>query len=362
MKIKVSGTALAAAIGQITKITGSKHVSLKAAGEKLTVAGTEKGRTVIQFVPASVKQKGQFTALPDILVGVCRNRKEVVLEMADEESHVAFSSGRYKSDITIVPFEDITVSEPKGGTSFDLAEAELKVILDICDKAQLTAPYIDGAPPLPLLLRITEKGTHVASLDPYHVTSIRTKQVTMENDLELTLPPGALTAVAQLAEGEKHRIVFSEAVVYAEGASFKMVLPLEQVDGGKFGFKNVISLQDRIKSSEPVASAKVVREELDGILSNIYAVSEAGVPIIFSVEKGTLTVSTNTSYGSASEQLDAECRGSGQFKFQPQMVSEIFGKLFGGVNELDVYFLEKMMYMQLRNGETNGLFVMNRLG
>jgi len=362
MKIKLNGAALASAIGQIVKLTATKHVSLMAEDESLRISGTERGRTVVLTIPAAVKKTGQFTALPDILVGVCRNRKEVILELTGDQDKVIFTSGKYKSDITIVPYEEISVSEPKEGTEFDLAEVELKVILDVCGKAQLTAPYIDGAPPLPLLMKISAKGTHVASLDQYHVTSIRTKQVTMDNELELVLPPGALASVATLADGEKHRIVFSESVVYAEGASFKLLLPLEQIESGKLSLKNVVSLQDRIKKSTPQATAKVSRQELDDILSNVYAVSEPGVPIVFTVAKGALTVGTNSSYGSAREQLDAEVDGEGEFKFQPQMVSEIFGKLYGGSDELDLFFLEKMMYLTVRNGETHGMFVLNRTG
>ncbi len=362
MKIKCSGTDLASAIGQVTKMTGAKHVSFKAEGELLLVSGTEKGRTALVRVAVSIKKGGQFTSLPDGFVGLTRNRKEVVIEMDKDGSKVSLKSGNYESELTVVPFEDIQIVEPTDGTEFEMGEAELKVVMELCGKAQLTAPYKEGSPALPIHLAITSNGTQVACLDPFHVASVRSKQVTRDENLEIVLPPGALTAVAQLAEGEHHKIVFSESVVYAEGETFQIKLPLEQVDSGKLSMKHVQQLQERIKGSEPVATARVSRDQLSSILENVYAVSEADVAIVFDVSKGKMGVSTTTSYGSAKEELTAETKGSGSFKFPPSMLSELFAKVYGSGDELDLFFLDRMVYFQVRTGETNGLFVLNRAG
>lgn len=358
MKVKIPANTLIAALSQVLKVTGSKQVSIKAEGDTLTVSGSDKGKLLLLNMPAAVKKEGSFTALPDAVIGVCRNRKDVILEMSDDESHVTVTSGSYSADITILPYEEITLEEPSG-TELDLEEAELKVLLDVCERAQLSAPYIDGAPALPLHLLVNATGAHVASLDSFHVASVRTKQVTKDQDLELILPTGALTVINQASNGGKYRIILSDSVAYADNESFQLSLPVEQLDSGNLGLKHVKSMQKMIKDADEVTSARVDLEQLATILSNVYAVSEQGVPIVFTAKKGSLTVGTTTNYGSASETLDAEINGkAGVFQFNPALVSEVFSKIQG--ETIDINFLPKFMYLSIKNGETASLFIILR--
>lgn len=358
MKIKINGVTLTNAIAQIVKVTGAKHLSMKAEDDKLIISGSEKGRMLSMSIEAAVKEEGGFTAIPDVLTGVVRSRKEVILTKSADESMVVVRSGNYEAEITILPFEDISIEEPSG-VELDMADAELRVLLDVCNRAQLTAPYMEGSPSLPLHVNMSETGTHVASLDSYHIASVRTKQVTKEEELDLILPAGALSMVTQASNGGSYRIILSESVVYADNETFKLSLPLEQAAGNNLGLKNVSMMNNAIRKSEEVTAVKVDLAELEAILNNIYAVSEQGVAIVFTVGKNELKVSTSTSYGSANDKLTAEVKGKpNEYKFNPALVSEIFSKLSG--DEVELNFLPKFMYINVRNGETSSMFIILR--
>lgn len=358
MKIVISGSDITHAVSQVSKTTGAKHVSFSAKDDTLIVSGSEKGRTLIITMAAEVKEEGGFTALPEVLIGVCSNRKQVTLNQSDDESQVVVTSGKYAADITILPYEEITLQEP-AGIELGMGEAELRVLLDVCSRAQLTAPYIEGTPSLPLHVKITDKGTHVASLDSLHVASVRTRQVTKAEDMELVLPAGVLSTVASAASGDNYRIVLSESVVYANNSKFQLCLPVEQPESNNLGFKHVAIMQNMIKKEENVTTVSIDFPDLDAILSNVYAVAEAGVPITFTVKKSTLTVGTSTNYGSASDTLDAEVNGAtGEFKFNPSLVSEIFNKI--RADKVELNFLPKMMFITQRTGETTSLFIVVR--
>lgn len=358
MKVKVDGAALTAAVSQVSRATGSKHCSLFCADDTIIVSASEKGRSFILRVPAAVKEEGSVTVLPETLTGVVARRKEVVLELSDDESTLTVKSGNYKSTLTVLPFEEIAITEPEG-IEMDMADAEMRVLMDVCNKAQLTQPYKDGAPPLPLLIRFGTNGTHVASLDQYHVASVRTKQIVRDEQQDIVLPPGALATVASAANGNKYRVILSESVIYANNEQFELVMPLEQPEGNNLGFTHVKMMQDRIQKEENVTSVSIDFGELDAILSNIFAVSEAGVPIVFSYKKGELTVSTNTNYGSASETLEAKVAGkAGEGKFNPAMLSETLANVSGDTIELN--FLPNCVYVQIKNGETSVLYILLR--
>lgn len=358
MLVKVEGAALSAAVAQVSRVTGSKHCSLFCEDDTIIVSGTERGRSLILRVPAAVKKAGSVTVLPDTLTGVVAKRKEVVLELDDDESTLTVKSGTYKASLTVLPYEPITVTEPEG-FEFDTADAEMRVLLDLCNRAQMTQPYIEGSPPLPLLVRFSDKGTHVASLDQYHTASVRTKQITRDEEHDIVIPPGALASVTQAASGERYRIILSESVIYANNQTFELVMPLEQREGNNLGFTHIDKLQSVIKKEEAVTSVSIELAELDAILGNIYAVSEAGVPITFAYKKGQLTVSTSTNYGSASEQLDAKVAGpAGECKFNPSLLSETLRNVSG--EQIELNFLPKFMYISVRNGETSALFVLLR--
>lgn len=358
MKVKVDGAALTSAVSQVARVTGSKHVSLFCDDDVIVVSGSERGRILVLRVPAAVKEPGSVTVLPDTLNGVVARRKEVVLELDDEQSTLTVKSGSYKSTLTVLPYEEVSITEPEG-MELDMEDAELRVLLDLCNRAQLTQPYIEGSPPLPLLVLFGPKGTHIASLDQYHVASVRTKQIVRDEEQELILPSGSLAAVASAASGEKYRIILSESVIYANNEAFEIVLPLEQREGNNLGFKHVNSMQGVIQKEENVTSVSVDFSELDAIMGNIYAVSEAGVPIDFKFSKGKLVVSTNTNYGSASETLDAKVAGpAGECRFNPSMLSETFKGVSGETVELN--FLPKFMYISVKNGETSTLYILLR--
>lgn len=358
MLVKVEGAALSAAVAQISRVTGSKHCSLLCEDDTIIVSASERGRTYILRVPAAVKKSGSVTVLPDTLNGVVAKRKEVVLELDDDESTLTVKSGNYSSSLTVLPYEPITITEPEG-FELDMEDAELRILLDMSNKAQLTQPYKEGCPPLPLLVKFGEKGTHVASLDQYHTASVRTKQITRDEERDIVIPPGALAAVAQAANGEKYRIILGESVIYANNSAFELVLPLEQRESNNLGFSHIDRLQKMIKDEEDVTSVAVSMPELDAILGNIYAVSEAGVAITFAYKKGQLTVSTNTNYGSATEKLDATVTGkAGECKFNPSLLSETLSGVSGDIVELN--FLPKFMYIMIKNGETAMLFVLLR--
>lgn len=361
MKVKVASSDLTNAVAQVAKVTGAKHVSLYASTEDETilVAGSDKGRTLRLHVPAAVKAEGGVTILPDTLIGVCQRRKEVVLALDDDEANVLVSSGSYSAKLTVLPYEEVTIEEPDG-IELSMESSELRVLMDVCGRAQLTQPYKDGAPPLPLLIHFSEKMTHVASLDTFHVASVKTKQITRDDEQEVVIPTGTLGAVAQAADGDKYRLVLSDAVVYANNEHFELSLPLEQPEATDIGFSHVKALQEVIRKSEDVTTITVDKGELDAILSNIYAVSEVGVAITFEAKKGKLTVSTDTTYGSASETLTAEIKGPAvSCQFNPSLAAEIFHKLSGDTVQMNI--LPKFAYLQPRNGETSCLYILLRM-
>jgi DNA polymerase III sliding clamp (beta) subunit (PCNA family) len=358
MRIKVDGNALIACVSQVVKVTGSKHVSILAEDDELRVASAERGRTMVLRMDAAVKEGGGVTMMPDTLIGVCRNRKEIELALSDDESKVTVKSGKYEADLTVLPYEQIDVEEPEG-LELSMEDAELKVLLDVCNAAQLAQPYKDGCPSLPLFIAFGEKGTHVASLDQFHAASVRTKQITREDEQELLVPAGTLSAVASAADGNTYRLVLADSVVFANNERFELILPLEQPEGSNLGLNNIKMLRDVIRNSDEVTSISVDREELDTILTNIYSVSESGVAISFTAKKGSLTVSSNTNYGSASETLDAKVVGKGgKFQFTPGLIAEVFAKLRGDTIELNI--LPKFMYIETKNGETSCLYIVLR--
>lgn len=358
MLVRVDGAALSNAVSQVSRVTGSKHCSLLCEDDQIVVSGSDRGRTYILRVPAAVKKPGSVTVLPDTLNGVVAKRKEVVLELDDEESTLTVKSGNYKSTLTVLPYEPVTVVEPEG-FELGMEDAEVRILLDLCNKAQMTQPYKDGSPPLPLLVKFGPKGTHIASLDQFHSASVRTKQIVRDEEQDLVLPPGALASVAQAACGEQYRIILSDSVIYANNANFELVLPLEQREGNNLGFSHIEKLNSVIKKEENVTSVSIDFAELDAIMGNIYAVSEIGVPITFAFKKGELVVSTNTNFGSASEKLEAQVSGkAGEAMFNPAMLSETMRGISGDTVELN--FLPKFMYISVKNGETAVLFVLLR--
>ena len=350
MKILCSGNDLAAAVNIVVRTTGCKHISLQAHKKtnRLVLQGEDRGKRMHLRIPAKVEMAGDFTVLPTGLLGVCARRKELELEINEDESHVVVTSGKYQAELPLLPFQEIAIDPPAEGTSLEVENMELKMLNSACSDAQLTAPYQDGAPQLPLLVRIGEKGTEVVSMDIFHVAVIRIGGVSREQPLDLMLPPGSLTAVTSVAGDSAYEVILSESTLYANNDQFTISLPMVQIESSGLTRTHAAKLRKSATDGEDSAiKATVNWKELQNILGNVYAVCEAGVPLCFKVGKGKVTVSLKTTFGSASETLDAECKQSGEFYYDPQLLSEVLAKVSGETVTLN--FAERFLWVSQGN-------------
>ena len=357
MRYSLKAATLLVAINLIGKAVAPKHLNVRATAKHVTLGASENGKSLsIRLPGAVVDQPGEFTTLPDLLAGVCRGRGDITLSM--EDAKVVVTAKSYKGDIASLPFEEVTITD-HGGTSLAFSDTELGVLLDLCNRVQLSAPYADGSPMLPVLVSLTEQGVKVACSDAPHAVVVTTKQLTGDN-VELRLPPNALNTVAAVTKVMKslNRISLSDSMLYAEGDGFKLALPLEQPSGA-LDMQHIDRLRASIKKAQEGATVATVNlAALQTILGNAYAVSEQSVPLEFQVREGSLHVATRTNYGMASEGLDAQTEGQGDFKFNIALINEIFDKLEG--EEITLNFLPKLVYISVKTGAINSLYVIAR--
>ena len=350
MKILCSGIDLAAAANIVVRTTGCKHLSLQAQkkANRLVLQGEDRGKRMHLHIPAKVEVAGEFTVLPTGLLGVCARRKELHLELTEDESQVVVTSGKYTAELPLLPFQEIAIDPPTEGVEIEVENLELKMLNTACADAQLTAPYQEGAPQLPLLVRIGENGTEVVSMDIFHVAVIRVAGLKRDEPLDLLLPSGSLTAVTSVAGDSAYDVILSDSTLYASNEQFTLSLPMMQIESSGLTRNHAAKLRKgAMDSADAAMKATVKIDDLNNILSNVYAVCEAGVPLCFKLGKGKVSVSLKTTFGSASETLDAECKQTGEFYYDPQLLSEILSKVSG--ESVTLNFAERFLWVSQGN-------------
>lgn len=341
-----SGTDLSQAINIVVRTTGCKHIALKASkkGKRLILGGDDKGKAMLFSIPADVKEEGGFNVTPEALLGVCARRKELDVSLNDDESLVQVRSGNYAADIPLLPLSEIVVAAPESGIELEIANNELILLNNACAEAGLTAPYLDGSPHLPLLIRISESGTEIASMDTFHVACIKISSVTRDEPLDLLLPSGSLTTIANVAGDAAYRVLLSESTIYAHNENFKLSLPMQQIESYNLTREHASKLRNTcLKGADDAASVVVAAEELRTILGNVYAVCEQGVPLYFKLNKKGIEVGVTTTYGSVKEALDAKVTGTGKFAYDPALLSEVISKIAS--KDCTLHFTDRYMWV-----------------
>lgn len=358
MKFSIPSKDLVTAVTSITKITGCKHISIYAEDGKLTLSGFERGRSMRKTLQVDVEEEGGVTVMPDVLIGVIKGRTQLTVELC-EDSHVKVRSGSYSATIKVLPYEEVEIAAPESEQELSFVESELSALLDACNRASLSAPYLEGSPALPLLVRISEKGTHVAALDNHHASSVRTKFITLPEPVELLIPATALSTLSSVSSGSQFRVILAENALYADNSSFALLLPMEQVSSSGLGLAVLNDLIKRVKAENNVTEVSVKYNDLKNILDNVTAVSEPGVPLSLEVSGNTLKVGTETQYGSALEELACSTSGNNvSVKLHTAMFLEMLDKV--RASSVSIHILPNLIYLQNTSSTVACLYSLSR--
>lgn len=326
MKFVVDSKELEAVIKNMTKALGIfDTINVSADAKRLYLTAQASAKAASCVVPATVEKPGQFAIQTSTLLGVTKGRNKVAMSLEkDVLKFKAESSKNYAGELVTLPFSELVVETEKA--SLELKEDSLAQLNDLISLVSITDVNLGNANLLPICIKIGSKGTEISCASRHHMVLAVDKQLKLDKDAEFVLAPDVIPSLTALAKNTSYKLSITDASVFATNAHFKARLALQQQD--RFvtlaQVKAVAkAMQDNKADTKIEASSNAISETLDNILS-IY---EDNAVIDVTCDGKKLKLACKTKYGSVSDAIDGECKGSAKgYSLHPKIVQDLMTK------------------------------------
>lgn len=338
MKVTLNAKELSDLIKDAQKAVDQIQFLTVEANKGVVVTTQSTGKVIaLRLSEAKVESPGVFTVKPEILTGILKNRKEIILELKDNSvSFKAPSSKGYAGSFVTLPVEKVAVETEQ--STIDFSEEFVAALNTVVSAISLNDVHLGKTNPLPIFIRLSDKGTEFSCCDGSHFSYARTKAGKSKKDILMCLPAGTIPLVNALAKNGPYKLAVTDSSVFAANSVFRYRIPLEQFD-------QAITLDDAKSMLKQLRDVKVsgtilVRvADLKNTMENLMSVYEENVPVEFLVKDGALKARTKTDHGTVSDTLKG--REAKDMKapasVHPVVINDILNRLKGETVRLTVH-------------------------
>ncbi len=281
------------------------NVLLEANADGLTVSATDMEIAITATLKAEVKRGGKTTVCAETLHEVVRRQREGTLTLTSDsaDAPLALRAGRYSTSLPTLSAEDFpalrdervqtTFSIPARGLKDALAHAKASMSTEET-RYYLNGIFVhladaDGAPTLRLV-----------STDGHRLSRIDVPRPEMKGPAlkGVIIPRKAIAEIAKLLDGvaENVNVRISESRLTI--AAPRVTLITKLIDGS-------FPEYDRVIPKDNGNILTVQRRLLADVVARVAAVSgDKGQPVKFTLTQGSAVISTTTTGGSATEELE----------------------------------------------------------
>lgn len=328
MKVTVSAKELTDAIKDIQKGIDQVQALTLSASKGLTITAQNAGRVLaVRVKDAQVEEKGSFTVKPEILTGILKNRKDITLELkGNDVSFKAPSSKAYSGNFVTLPAEKVSVESES--TDLDFSEDFVASLNTIVAAVSINDVHLGKQNPLPIFVKLSEKGAEFSCCNDSHIAYARTKKGKFKKDSLMCLPAGTIPLINALARNGTYKMAVTQASVFAANDAFRYRVPLEQFDQA-ISLDDAKGLLKQLKGEKVAGSIKVRVGDLSKTMDNLMSVYEENVPVEFLIKEGALRARTKTNYGSVADGIkgkDAKDMKS-SVNVHPQVLNDILTRI-----------------------------------
>lgn len=328
MKVTANAKDLQDVIKDIARAVEQAPALTLEAGKCLVVSAQNAGKSIaIKVKNSSVESKGSFSVKPEILTGILKNRKDINLELVDNEvSFKAPSAKGYAGKFTTLPTEKVDIESESTTLSFD--DDFITALNSIISATSINDVHLGKMNPLPLFLKISSKGLEVSCCNDSHLAYARVPTSKFKSDALLCVPAGSIPLINSIAKNSSYKLAATESSLFALNDTFKYRIPLEQFDQA-ISIDDAKTLLKQLKSAKVAGTITVKADSLVKSIDNLLSVYEENAPVEFLIKKEALRLRTKTSYGEVSDQLKGnDCKDTSDIiSIHPYILNDILSRI-----------------------------------
>lgn len=334
MKATIESKNLQDALRMVASATGGPElVNLVAQDKQLYVVAQGLDVSVrLRVKDSSVEGKGHVTVGVNALIGLTKNRGQLLLENSKGDSKLSVSSvkgGRYTGDVVIPPYSAIDAVEAGDKAKHLKFDTTVQTVLaEAIERVALNNVHTNE--PLYLTIDGSNKTTSVICGDAYHLAFYHHPNVDIGKK-NLVIPLTTFRTIQNLAgKDSKFKMSLEGSYVFAANEDMSIALPMMQPE-------DVSALPKVSEAQELFASLKkndgkftIEREKLVTALGNINSVAEADVPLQLSIKDNKLKLRFESGQSNVQETIkvsDAKWGNKLVIKLDPGLLGDILSPI-----------------------------------
>lgn len=351
MKITVTTQDFLAALADVKRVAPSETVNIIADKKSVTLMASSTGATIaVHVVGAKVGDKGHCCLPVAQLEGVLKKRKEVVFELDGEE--LKFKAGTatgYAGKLTTMPYAEIKLGKEEDPLKMD--EEVLAKISEIISNVALTSVNLKKQDILPICMKFSKDGIEASCASRNHMAYAHYKKKSFKKEHEFCIEPSIIPIIEAVSKKTTYSLAVTDNSVYAENERFQIRFVTQQFDR----FVKLEVVKEFIRSREKAeVSVKTKTDDITATLQNMISLYEPNSFIEVSYKDSKLKVATKTKFGSASENVVGELKGSFKkpYGVHPKVFEDIMNKCKASSIKLGFHSGSSISMEQSKNDTT----------
>lgn len=291
--MKLDVKSLVDSVSVINKITATDLIGLKLKNKKLTVTGTNSGRSM--SVTSKVAEAGSWDIAisKEALDKTLKGRKELDLEL-EKNGHLKLSAKSFEASLATQPsLEDATL-QAEGAIAIT---SEQQHIIDYGLSVASLPPIYEGD--TIFCVDINKKGSTIACFDQLHFALVESSGT--KGALNFAFPTKTFEVVAAAARKTSYSMSTTSAAICAWNEDWALVLPFVQTEVAQ-------SIADvkKLASAFGPCFVRCGTSSLVSALEAALAVIETGGSVSLVAREGQLQISSESSIGKVTEKVPAK--------------------------------------------------------
>ena len=315
MKLTADRSALLKALAHVQSVVERRNtipilanVLIAVRDGKLTLTATDMEITIVEDVPATTLRNGACTALASTLYDIVRKlpeNAEVELDHPGGDGALTLRSGRYSTNLVVLPVEDfptmVTGTLPH---KFSLPAQVLRGLIDrtrFAISTEETRYYLNG-----IYLHVVEtEGRHMlraVATDGHRLARVEEPAPDGSASIPgVIIPRKTINELRKLLDEITGEVAVALSDTRIQFEANQILLTSKLIDGTFPDYQRVIPRNnDRM--------LRVGKRDLSDAVARVAAISsERSRPVKLSLSKGSLVVSASSpEHGTATEELDGD--------------------------------------------------------
>ncbi len=340
--------ALAAAVQQIGKITGTDSINMRLQKNVLRVSGENSGRSYARLFryTSSDSVEWEFSVAKSVLDQTLKGRKD--LEFAVEDNRLKFSTKRFNADFATEPYNagpDIQ----RDGNVIPISAEQQQRLLDAMQMVFMRAAF---AADTVFCVDMSAKRTYIGCLDTHSAALVKDTGVT--GALDFSMPSSSLKVLLETAGEESYQLCATGAALCAWNTDWEMTVPFVQSDT-ELGLEQAITMMTALGDGFVRCNGADFAKALETTSS----VLEIGGDVDVEISQKSLKITGSSAKGRVSEKVEASVgkvpEASRQFKLDASSAINLLNRAPGEF--VDIGVTDSVFFIKANDETTEAIYV-----